>query len=85
MESEPPKREYKGRLSEMIGRIVIMEIEDRKKALWVPVLVTDPNANDLDLKTKDHLLVKSFKDSKLWVGLSCSNIDVLHISREIFG
>ena len=64
-ESEAPKREYKGRLSEMIGRIVMVEIEDRKKAAWVPVLVTDPNANDLDLKTKDHLLVKSFKDSKL--------------------
>lgn len=64
-ESEPPKREYKGRLAEMTGRIVLMEIEDRKKALMVPVLVCDPNASDLDLKTKDHLLVKSFKDSKL--------------------
>ena len=48
----------------MIGRILCMELEDRKRTMWVPVLVVNPNADDLELKTKEHLLVRSFKDSK---------------------
>ncbi len=63
-DSEPPRREYKGRLQDMIGRILCMELEDRKKTMWVPVLVVNPNADDLELKTKEHLLARSFKDSK---------------------
>ena len=61
------KRTYAGRLGEMVGRVVSMEIEDRKKTAWLPVLVVQPSADNLDLPTRDHLLVRSFKDSKLYV------------------
>ena len=64
-DSLQPKKTYKGRLQDLIGRVLCMEIEDRKKTLWVPVLVVQPSADDMDLKSRDHLLVKSFKDSKL--------------------
>ena len=60
----PKKRTYRGKLQDLIGRVMCMEIGDRKKTLSVPVLVCLPSANDLELKTKDHLLVKSFKDNK---------------------
>jgi hypothetical protein len=59
------KRQYAGRLGEMVGRVVVMEIEDRKKTAWLPVLVVQPSADNLQLPTKDHVLVRSFKDSKL--------------------
>ena len=63
--SSPRKRIYKGRNQEMVGRVSCMEIDDRKKTTWVPVLVIMPSASDMELKTRDHLLVKSFKDSRL--------------------
>ena len=63
--SSPRKRIYKGRLQDLIGRVLCMEIDDRKKTTWVPVLVIIPSASDMELKTRDHLLVKSFKDSRL--------------------
>ena len=63
--SSPRKRMYKGRLQDLIGRVLCMEVEERKKKIWVPVLVIIPTASDTDLKTKDHLLVKSFKDGRL--------------------
>lgn len=63
--SSPRKKVYKGRLHDQIGRVLCMELEDRKKTIWVPVLVVLPSASDVDLKTRDHLLVKSFKDSRL--------------------
>lgn len=63
-QSAAGKRQYTSRLSEMVGRIVVMEIEDRKKTAWLPVLVVQPSADNLLLPTRDHLLVRSFKDSK---------------------
>ena len=64
-DSPPKKRTYKGRLQDMVGKVVLMETEDRKRTYWVPTLVVSPNASDLELKHSDHLLLKSFKDSKL--------------------
>ncbi len=49
----------------MVGKVVLMAAEDRKRTYWMPVLVVSPNASDMELKYNDHLLVKSFKDSKL--------------------
>ena len=63
-ESVPQKkRVYKGRLQDMIGRVYLMET-DKRKALWTPVLIVNPNASDIDLPSRDHLLVRSFKDSR---------------------
>lgn len=64
-DSRQPKRTYRGRLQGLVGRVLCMDMEDRKKSFSVPVLVTQVNADDMELKTKDHVLVKSFKDSKL--------------------
>jgi hypothetical protein len=43
-----------------------MELEDRKRTgMWVPMLVVLPCVDETsELKTREHLLVKSFKDSK---------------------
>ncbi len=63
-DSPPKKRTYKGRLQDMVGKVMLMETEDRKRTFWVPTLVVTPNASDMELKHNDHLLLKSFKDSK---------------------
>ena len=42
----------------------LAEIGEKKKQL-LPVLVVLPDAHGTELKTKDHFLVKSFKDGKL--------------------
>jgi hypothetical protein len=43
-----------------------MELEDRKRTgMWVPMLVVLPCVDETsELKTREHLLVKSFMDSK---------------------
>lgn len=63
-ESLPKRAEYKGRLQQMVGKVMMMEMGDKRK-IQVPVLIVLPDAHSMDLKTKDHLMVKSFKDSKL--------------------
>ena len=61
-----PKRRYASRLEGLVGQVVLMEQEDRKRTLHVPVLITQPSADDsMSLKTREHILVKSFKDIKL--------------------
>ncbi|CAH1792792.1 unnamed protein product [Owenia fusiformis] len=61
----PKKRVYKGRLVDMIGKVVNVESTDKRKgSTWVPMLVVLPSASDIELKTKEHLLVRSFKDNK---------------------
>lgn len=66
-EESPPKRaSYKGRFQELVGKVMCMESGDKRKSpLYVPVLVVLPDAHPVELKSKDHLLVRSFKDGKL--------------------
>lgn len=65
-EMGPPKSRYSSRLEGLVGQVVLMEQEDRKRVLHVPVLITQPSAdNTVSLKTREHVLVKSFKDGKL--------------------
>jgi hypothetical protein len=47
-----------------VGKVFLAEIGEKKKQL-LPVLVVLPDAHGTELKTKDHFLVKSFKDGKL--------------------
>jgi mRNA-degrading endonuclease YafQ of YafQ-DinJ toxin-antitoxin module len=42
----------------------MLEIGDKRKQN-IPVLVVLPDAQPLDPKKKDHMLVRSFKDGKL--------------------
>ena len=66
VEISPKKRVYRGRqMQDMVGKIVCMVVEERKRATNMPVLVVLPSASELDLKTRDHLLVRSFKDNRL--------------------
>ena len=41
------------------------ESADRRKPLNLPVLVVLPDAHATELKNKEHVLVRSFKDGKL--------------------
>jgi len=64
-ESPPKKRVYRGRqMQDLVGRVVCMVVEERKRATIMPVLVVLPSSAELDLKTRDHLLVRSFKDNR---------------------
>ena len=63
-ESILKRASYKGRLQDMVGKPMFVEMGDKKKQM-VPVLVVLPDAHGTELKTKDHMLVKSFKDGKL--------------------
>lgn len=56
---------YKGKNQELVGKVFLAEIGEKKKQV-LPVLVVLPDAHAMELKTKDHLLVKSFKDGKLY-------------------
>ncbi|XP_062573809.1 AT-rich interactive domain-containing protein 4A-like isoform X1 [Saccostrea cucullata] len=62
-ESLPRRATYKGRNQELVGKVFLAEIGEKKKQV-LPVLVVLPDAHATELKTKDHLLVKSFKDGK---------------------
>lgn len=55
---------YKGKNRELVGKVMYIEVGDKKKMTAVPVLVALPDAHSTELRTKDHLLVRSFKDSK---------------------
>ena len=63
--SATPPRQYSAKLADLVGKVLLMTQEERKKTVTVPVLVVQPNADSTDLRTREHLLVKSFKDSKL--------------------
>lgn len=63
-ESLPRRAAYKGKNQELVGKVFLAEIGEKKKQV-LPVLVVLPDAHATELRTKDHLLVKSFKDGKL--------------------
>lgn len=62
-ESLPRRAAYKGKNQELVGKVFLAEIGEKKKQV-LPVLVVLPDAHATELRTKDHLLVKSFKDGK---------------------
>ncbi|KAK3093694.1 hypothetical protein FSP39_018994 [Pinctada imbricata] len=64
-EDIPKRATYKGRHQELVGKVMLAEFGDKKKQT-LPVLVVLPDAHNTDLKTKDHILIKSFKDGKFY-------------------
>lgn len=64
-DEEGRKRElYKSRHQELVGRAMLVEVADKRKGALTPVLVVLPDAHPIDLKNRDHLLVRSFRDTK---------------------
>lgn len=65
-EEETPRRaSYKGRYQELVGKVMCMECTDKRKGGQCPVLVVLPDAHPMDVKPRDQLLVRSFRDAKL--------------------
>ncbi|XP_064621700.1 AT-rich interactive domain-containing protein 4B-like isoform X2 [Lineus longissimus] len=62
--STTKKRTYVGRLQDCIGKIVCVETSDKRKGGWFPALVVLPSAADVPLKTKGHVVVRSFRDNR---------------------
>ncbi|OWF38408.1 AT-rich interactive domain-containing protein 4B-like isoform X2 [Mizuhopecten yessoensis] len=77
-ESIPKRPVYKGRLQNMVGRVMLTEMGDKRKQ-QVPVLVVLPDAHSTELRTKDHLLIKSFKDGKFY---SIARKDMKEFSKD---
>ncbi|XP_059161049.1 AT-rich interactive domain-containing protein 4B-like isoform X2 [Physella acuta] len=67
-EEESPRRAtYRGRHQELVGKLMLVDLPHRKGSL-IPALVVLPDANSLnEVKNRDQILVRSFKDSKFMV------------------
>ncbi|XP_055880604.1 AT-rich interactive domain-containing protein 4B-like isoform X1 [Biomphalaria glabrata] len=67
-EEESPRRAtYRGRHQELVGKLMLVELPHRKGSV-IPALVVLPDANSLnEVKNRDQILVRSFKDSKFMV------------------
>lgn len=59
----PKRASYKGRLQDLVGKVMVLEVGDKKKQ-HAPILVVLPDAQPPDPKKRDHILVRSFKDGK---------------------
>lgn len=64
-EEDSPRKKYRGKNQELVGKVMFYEGGDRRKPVTLPVLVVLPDAHSTELKSKDHVLVRSFKDGKL--------------------
>ncbi|CAG5132768.1 unnamed protein product, partial [Candidula unifasciata] len=64
-EEESPRRAmYRGRHQELVGKLMLVDFPNRKGSM-IPALVVLPDANSLnEVKNRDQILVRSFKDSK---------------------
>ena len=51
--------------SDLVGKLMFYDAGEKKKPYFLPVLVVIPEAHPTTLKSKDHILVRSFKDNKL--------------------
>ncbi|PVD26271.1 hypothetical protein C0Q70_13941 [Pomacea canaliculata] len=80
-EEETPRRaSYKGRYQELVGKVMCMECTDKRKGGQCPVLVVLPDAHPMDVKPRDQLLVRSFRDAKF---MYASRKELKEFSREI--
>ena len=58
---------YSSAAQDLLGKVMGVEVEERgRKSYQLPVLVVLPSADtDTALPTKQHVLVRSFRDAKL--------------------
>ncbi|KAL4238041.1 DNA- binding [Mactra antiquata] len=78
-EDDSPRKKYRGKNQELVGKVMFYESGDRKKSQTLPVLVVLPDAHVTELKNKDHVLVRSFKDAKF---VSVARKDLTVFSRD---
>ena len=64
-ESSDDESDTKDSNQELVGKVMFYDAGDKKRPYLLPVLVVTPEAHPVTLKSKDHLLVRSFKDNKL--------------------
>lgn len=74
-DSETGKRTYSIHSQQnLVGRVLCVDFEERsRRSVNVPVLVVLPSADDVVLPSRQQVLVKSFKDGKLWVNYETKN------------
>lgn len=80
-EDDSPKRaSYKNRHQELVGKVMLAEVADKRKGgAPTPVLVVLPDAHPVELKNRDQLLVRSFRDTKF---MAVNRKDLKEFSRE---
>lgn len=79
-EDESPRRaSYKSRHQELVGKVMLAEVADKRKGASTPVLVVLPDAHPVELKNRDQLLVRSFRDTKF---MAVNRKDLKEFSRE---
>ncbi|XP_070571344.1 AT-rich interactive domain-containing protein 4A-like isoform X2 [Ptychodera flava] len=65
IELDSPKKKRHSTQDENIGQVVLIEMIDKRKTLWYPALCVYPHrVPDVEVKGKDHIIVRSFKDGK---------------------
>ena len=64
-DSSPRRATYRGRSQEFVGKVMCVDLGDKKKTILTPVLVCLPDAHSTELRTKEHMLVRSFRDGRL--------------------
>lgn len=65
--------------ADLVGKVMFYDAGEKKKPYLLPVLVVVPEAHPATLKSKDHLLIKSFKDNKF---LSALKKELITFTRE---
>lgn len=67
-DSDSPKKRRKEEPEDAIGKVVIVEMNEKRKNSSFPALVVDPSCctKDFQPKGKDQILVRSFKDNKYY-------------------
>ena len=65
-EDEAQRRDrYKERYKQLVGKVMVTGVSDKRKGVLTPVLVVLPSIHSSDLNTADRVLVRSFRDMKL--------------------
>nr|XP_054758138.1 AT-rich interactive domain-containing protein 4B-like isoform X1 [Lytechinus pictus] len=66
-DSDSPKKQRKEEPEDAVGKIVIVEMNEKRKNSFFPALVVDPSCTkDVQTKGKDYIVARSFKDNKFY-------------------
>ncbi|PIK58765.1 putative AT-rich interactive domain-containing protein 4A [Apostichopus japonicus] len=66
-ESEVFRRLRREEPDNAVGKVVLVETNEKRKNLWFPALIVDPSCTkDAPNRTKDHIVTRSFKDNKYY-------------------
>ncbi|XP_072169690.1 uncharacterized protein [Diadema setosum] len=62
-----PKKQPKDEPEDAVGKVVIVEMNEKRKNSSFPALVVDPSCTkDVQTRGKDQIVVRSFKDNKFY-------------------